>query len=84
MGATTTIRELRNNFPRIRKLVEQEGEVVVTDHGTPKYRLTRLTPTTRSTTPAPKDYMARLRRHQVRSLSAAAAKALHDANRGAR
>jgi len=28
--------------------------------------------------------MARLRRHQVRSLSATAAKALHEANRGER
>jgi antitoxin (DNA-binding transcriptional repressor) of toxin-antitoxin stability system len=84
MAATATIRELRNNFPRIRKLVEQEGEVVVTDQGTPKYRLTRFTRTTRPATSAPKDYMARLRRHQTRALSTAAAKALHDANRGER
>ena len=84
MAATATIRELRNNFPKIRKLVEQEGEVVVTDQGTPKYRLTRLTRTSRAATPAPKDYMARLRRYQARPLSAAAAKALHDANRGER
>ena len=81
MSATATIRELRNNFPRIRTLVEQEGEVVVTDQGTPKYRLTRFT---RSATRAAKDYMARLRRHQPRALSPAAAKALHDANRGER
>jgi antitoxin (DNA-binding transcriptional repressor) of toxin-antitoxin stability system len=84
MAATATIRELRNNFPKIRKLVEQEGEVVVTDQGTPKYRLTRFTRVARRATPAPKDYMARLRRHQARSLSTAAAKALHDANRGER
>jgi antitoxin (DNA-binding transcriptional repressor) of toxin-antitoxin stability system len=84
MAATATIRELRNNFPRIRKLVEQEGEVVVTDQGTPKYRLTRFTRVARPATPAPKDYMARLRRHQTRALSSAAARALHDANRGER
>ena len=84
MAVTATIRELRNNFPKIRKLVEQEGEVVVTDQGTPKYRLTRFTPTTRPATLAPKDYMVRLRRHQARPLSRAAAKALHDANRGER
>jgi antitoxin (DNA-binding transcriptional repressor) of toxin-antitoxin stability system len=83
MAATATIRELRNNFPRIRKLVEQEGEVVVTDQGTPKYRLTRFTRSTPAT-PAPKNYLARLRRHQPRSLSPAAARALHDANRGER
>ena len=84
MAASATIRELRNNFPKIRKLVEQEGEVVVTYQGTPKYRLTRFMRSTRPATPAPKDYMARLRRHQPRSLGPAAAKALHDANRGER
>jgi antitoxin (DNA-binding transcriptional repressor) of toxin-antitoxin stability system len=84
MAATATIRELRNNFPKIRKLVEQEGEVVVTDQGTPKYRLTRFTRVARPAPPAPKDYMARLRRHQSRSLTTAAAKALLDANRGER
>ena len=35
MAATATIRDLRNRFPTIRKVVEQEGEVVVTEHGTP-------------------------------------------------
>jgi antitoxin (DNA-binding transcriptional repressor) of toxin-antitoxin stability system len=82
--ATATIRELRNNFPKVRKLVEQEGEVVVTDQGTPKYRLTRFTRIARAAVPPPKDYMARLRRHQGRPLSAAAAKALHESNRGER
>ena len=82
--ATATIRELRNNFPKVRKLVEQEGEVVVTDQGTPKYRLTRFTRTARPAPPPPKDYMARLRRHQARPLGAAAAKALHESNRGER
>ena len=84
MAASATIRELRNNFPRIPNPVEQEGEVVVTDQGTSKYRLTRFTRTTRPTTPSPKDYMARSRRHQARPFSPAAAKALHDANRGER
>lgn len=84
MAATATIRELRNNFPKVRKLVEQEGEVVVTDQGTPKYRLTRFTRTAQPAAPAPKNYMARLRRHQTRPLSAAAARALRDTNRGDR
>jgi hypothetical protein len=83
MAATATIRELRNRFPRIRKLLEREGEVVVTDQGTPRYRLTRYEPS-RPKTPAPKDYLKRLRRHQPRPLSAAAARALGDANRGDR
>lgn len=83
MAATTTVRELRNNFPRVRKLVETEGEVVVTEQGTPRYRLTPYTLAIRKA-PAPKDYLARLRRYQRRPLSAAAAKALRDANRGER
>jgi len=82
MAATATIRDLRNHFPKIKKLVEEEGEVVVTDQGTPKYRLTRYASADPKRAPAPKDYVGRLRRHQPRPLSAAAARALHDANRG--
>jgi antitoxin (DNA-binding transcriptional repressor) of toxin-antitoxin stability system len=76
-----TIRELRNEFPKVRKLVEEAGEVLVTDHGTPRYRLTVYSPD-RSRSSAPgKDYLERLRRHQPRPLSRAAARALRDANR---
>jgi antitoxin (DNA-binding transcriptional repressor) of toxin-antitoxin stability system len=81
---TATIRELRNQFPKVKKLVEAAGEVVVTDRGTPRYRLLLYTPTTQERKPRRKDYMARLRRHQPRPLSAADAQALHDENRGSR
>jgi prevent-host-death family protein len=84
MAATATIRELRNQFPKVKKLVESEGEVIVTDHGTPKYRLTPYASAESGKRPAPKDYMARLRRHQRRPISAASARALHNANRGTR
>lgn len=84
MAATATVRELRNQFPKVRKLVETEGEVLVTEQGTPKYRLTRYTPAPGKKGPAEKNYLTRLRRHQPRPSSAAAAKALHDANRGTR
>ncbi|OFW17653.1 MAG: hypothetical protein A3H97_13575 [Acidobacteria bacterium RIFCSPLOWO2_02_FULL_65_29] len=83
MAPTATIRDLRNRFPAIRKLVEAEGEVVVTDQGTPAYRLTRYSPPGRKR-PVPKDYLKRLRCLQPRPISAAAARALHDANRGDR
>ena len=83
MSRTATIRELRNQFPRIKKLLDQEGEVIVTDQGTPRYRLTRYTPPSRAR-PAKKDYMARLRRHQPHAMTARAARALHEANRGGR
>ena len=83
MPETASIRQLRNDFPSVRKLVDRDGEVVVTEQGTPKYRLTRyVTPVRR--TPPPKDYLARLRRHQARPLSARQARALHDENRGPR
>ena len=83
MAPTATVRDLRNHFPRVKKLVEQEGEVIVTEQGEPKYRLTRYG-RRRPTLQAPKDYLARLRRHQPRSMSAAAAKRLHDDARGDR
>ena len=84
MAATATVRELRNQFPKVRRLVETEGEVVVTEQGAPKYRLTPYVPAAGKKAPAPKDYLTRLRRHQPRPSSAAAAKALDEANRGTR
>jgi antitoxin (DNA-binding transcriptional repressor) of toxin-antitoxin stability system len=81
--ATATVRDLRNRFPEIRKLLEAEGEVVVTEQGTPRYRILRYR-ASRAEAPAPKDYMRRLRRHQPRPLGAAAARALDRANRGDR
>lgn len=59
MAATATVRQLRNQFPKVRKLVEAEGEVLVTEQGTPKYRLIRYTPAPKQKPPAPKDYLAR-------------------------
>ena len=84
MAATATIRDLRNRFPEIRKLVEREGEVLVTDQGKPAFRLTPYVAPRRARAPKAKDYVARMRRHQSRPLTAAAAEALHDANRGDR
>ena len=80
---TTTIRDLRNHFPKVKAAVEAEGEVVVTDNGQPKYKLTLYTPAPIKKVRV-KNYMARLRRFQPRSASAAAAKSLHDENRGER
>ncbi len=72
MKATATVRELRNQFPKVKTLVEREGEVIVTEQGTPRYRLTPYDPAESAARPAPKDYMARLRRHQPQPLSGAA------------
>lgn len=80
---TATIRELRNHFPKVRKLLERDGEVLVSDHGTPRYRLTLYTEPA-ATKPAAVDYWARLQTHQPEPLSAAQAQSLHDDNRGDR
>ena len=82
--ATITIRNLRNDFPKVKQMVESEGEVIVTDKGQPRYKLMLYTPAASRKTTAAKDYMARLRRHQARPISAAAAKALDAENRGER
>jgi antitoxin (DNA-binding transcriptional repressor) of toxin-antitoxin stability system len=84
MVAKATVRELRNQFPKVRKLVEEQGEVVVTDQGEPRYRLVLYTPAVSTRVKRRKDYLARLRRYQPRPLSAAASKALDDENRGSR
>src|SRR5205814_1898723 len=82
--ATATVRDLRNHFPKIKKIVESQGEVIVTDKGQPKYKLTLYTPDQPGKTRRTKDYMVRLRRYQLHPISSAAAKSLRDQNRGGR
>jgi len=84
MPHTATVRDLRNRFPHIKRLLEHEGEVIVTEQGIPRYRLTRYSGAHRKSSAPRKDYLARMRRHQPRPISAALAKAVHDANRGRR
>ena len=79
----TTVRELRGSFSRVKKIVETEGAVIVSDRGEPKYLLTLYSPPP-SSLPPPKDYLARLKKFQPRPTSAAASKALHAENRGDR
>jgi antitoxin (DNA-binding transcriptional repressor) of toxin-antitoxin stability system len=84
MSVTTSIRDLRNHFPKVRKLVETEGEVLLTEKGRPRYRLTLYTPAADQTPPPVKDYLERLKRYQPRAMSVAEARALHEDNRGGR
>ncbi|TLZ60008.1 MAG: hypothetical protein E6K20_13845 [Gammaproteobacteria bacterium] len=79
----TSIRDLRNHFPKVRKLVETLGEVILTEKGKPRYRLTLYTPATTGK-PAPVDYWARLNAYQPRAMTKAQSRALHDENRGER
>ncbi len=80
---TASVRDLRTRFPRVKVLVDQEGEVVVTDHGRPVYVLKAYAPPPRSGSAAV-DYWGRLRRRQPRPLPAAVRRALDEADRGER
>ena len=80
---STSIRDLRNHFPKVRKLVETLGEVILTEKGKPRYRLTLYSPASAST-PPPVDYWARLSAYQPRAMTKAQSRALHDENRGER
>ena len=84
MAGTATLRDLRNRFPKVRKMVESEGEVLLTERGKTRYRLTLYTPAKTAKAPPRKDYLARLKRYQPRAMSRAAGKALHEHNRGER
>jgi antitoxin (DNA-binding transcriptional repressor) of toxin-antitoxin stability system len=83
MKATATIRELRNQFPEIRKRLESEGEVLVTERGEPRYRLTLYT-SPRDQSPPAVDYWARLNSYQARPLTKTQSRRLHEENRGER
>ena len=84
MPRSATVRDLRNRFPKIRKLLETEGEVVLTERGKARYRLTLYTPARSAKEPPPKDYMARIKRFQPKPMSRAAAKAFDKDWRGER
>lgn len=68
----------------MRKLLESEGEVVLTERGKARYRLTLYVPDKPAKEPPPKDYMARIKRYQPKPMSRAAAKAFYKDWRGER
>jgi antitoxin (DNA-binding transcriptional repressor) of toxin-antitoxin stability system len=77
-----TIRDLRTQFPRLKQVIDREGEILVTDHGRPAYVLRAY----RAARPVVEkiDYLARLKARQSRPLSARTSRALDEANRGDR
>ena len=83
MSAKTSIRDLRNHFPKVRQLLETQGEVLLTEKGQPRYRLTLYSPANEGMPPAV-DYWARLNAYQLETLSKSQSRALHDENRGDR
>lgn len=83
MPATASLRNLRNSFPQIRRQLAAEGEVLLTEGGQVKYRLTAYVPQP-PRPPAPVDYWGRLTALQPQPLSAADSLALLQDNRGER
>ena len=77
---TATIRQLRTQFPRIRRMLEQEGQLLVTDRGRP---VILLQPYRERVVPhsARVDYYARLRRRMPKPLTGVVRRALHEADR---
>lgn len=83
MAHTASIRDLRNAFPKVRKLLEEDGEVFLSEGGITRYRLTAYTPLPQQAAPAV-NYWKRLLATQPRVIAAAQARALHEDNRGDR
>jgi antitoxin (DNA-binding transcriptional repressor) of toxin-antitoxin stability system len=75
MAAKATIRDLRNRFPTVRRLVESEGQAIVTEKGEPKYRLTLFT-AARAMKASSVDYWARLTAYMPQPLTTEQAAAL--------
>ena len=80
---SASIRDLRTQFPKIRRLVEQEGEVVITERGRPVILLKAYSEE-RPLRPRAVDYWARLQSRMPRPISAQARQELDEADRGER
>ena len=83
MKPTASVRDLRNHFPKVRKILEEEGEVLLTESGKAKYRLVPYSTPPKKTPPAI-DFWGRLKSYQPSQISAEASRALDDENRGYR
>ena len=81
--ARASIRDLRTRFPYVRRLLERDGEVIVTDRGRPVVIL-RLYEQRAEQPAPPVDYFARLRKRMPRPLSRTARRALDEASRAER
>jgi antitoxin (DNA-binding transcriptional repressor) of toxin-antitoxin stability system len=79
--AKASIRQLRTEFPKVRAMIEREGEVVVTERGQAAYVI-RPYQAPKKTRPKAKpfDYYARLIKRMPKPISAEASRAM-DADR---
>jgi antitoxin (DNA-binding transcriptional repressor) of toxin-antitoxin stability system len=79
---SATVRDLRTRFPQIKRLLEEEKEVLITDHGRPVAVL-RVVEGRPSSAPAI-DYYARLVRRMPKAIRAKVRRELDEADRGER
>jgi prevent-host-death family protein len=83
---TATIRDLRNRFPEIRRIVEAEGEIIITEKGKGRYKLIPYD----DPGPAPQqdprtvDYAGRMAAHGMRPLSKEESEAFWEDFKGTR
>ena len=80
---TASIRQLRTEFPKVRDMIEREGEVVVTERGQATYVI-KPYQAPKKRAPQKKDYYARLLSNMPKPISAAASRAIDELNRGER
>jgi len=80
---TASIRDLRTKFPKIRRLVETEGEVVVTERGEPRFVLRHYAGRAPRKTIAADRY-ERLVSRMPRMLTEKQSRAIDELNRGER
>jgi antitoxin (DNA-binding transcriptional repressor) of toxin-antitoxin stability system len=83
--AKASIRQLRTEFPKVRAMIEREGEVVVTERGQAAYVIRPYQPPQKKPQKAkPFDYYARLIKRMPKPISAEASRAIDELNRGER
>lgn len=81
---TASVRQLRQDFPRIRDLIAREGEVVVTERGQAAYIIRPYSAPKKKTKAEPFDYYARLIKRMPKPISIEASRAIDELNRGER
>lgn len=81
--ARASIRQLRTEFPKVRAMIEREGEVVVTERGQAAYVIRPYQPPKKKR-PKKKDYFARLLSYMPKPISEEAMQEIDRLNRGER
>jgi antitoxin (DNA-binding transcriptional repressor) of toxin-antitoxin stability system len=84
-AVTATIRELRTDFRGVKRKLEENGHVIITDNGVPSYKLETLpTPPRTTQRVSMPDYYARLLKRQPKPMSKEETRRFWDEERDAR